>query len=73
MDAKYYLLEGFDPSWETTQFEQQIINQYTSDKQFDLVVNSTWGFLDYVNPITKEMSNKFEITNSTQRLQLITI
>lgn len=62
MDAKYYLLEGFDPSWETTQFEQQIINQYTSDKQFDLVVNSTWGFLDCVNPITKEMSNKFEIT-----------
>ena len=62
MDAKYYLIDGFDASWETTQFEQQIINQYTSDKQFDLVVNSTWGFLDFVNPITKEMSNKFEIT-----------
>ena len=62
MEAKFYLTNGFDPSWETTQFEQEIINKYTSDKQFDLILNSTWGFIECENPVTKEMSNKFEIT-----------
>ena len=71
MEAKYYLTSGFDPSWETTQFEQEIVNKYTSDKQFDLIINSTWGFLECENPVTKEISNKFEITKYLVEQKLV--
>lgn len=60
-DTKFLLTDGFSSNWETAQLEQQIIKNYTANKQFDIVVNATWGFLDRTNPVTKQTSNKFEI------------
>jgi hypothetical protein len=49
---------GAQLSW---QLEEKILNNYIQNKKFDLIVNQAWGFLDYENPVTKKISNKFKI------------
>ena len=60
-NIKFDLSHGFPKEWTTSILEHRVILNHLKDKQYDLVVNQTWGFLECENPVTKKISNKFEI------------
>ncbi len=61
-NVKYNLSHGFPDNWSTSLLERDIIEKICNDRQFDLVVNATWGFIECLHPITNETSDKFCIT-----------
>ena len=62
ISVKYNLSHGFPEHWPTSLLEHDIILPLCEQKQFDLVVNATWGFLECEHPITGETSDKFRVT-----------
>tara|TARA_R110001592_G_C13169596_1_gene749702 strand:+ start:95 stop:1123 length:1029 start_codon:yes stop_codon:yes gene_type:complete len=59
--VKYNLAHGFPDDQPSSKLERIIITNHLKDNQYDLVINQTWGFLEYQNPVTKEPSDKFKI------------
>ena len=60
-NIKFNLSHGFPKEWTTSELEHRIILNHLKHNRYDLVVNQTWGFLECENPVTKKISNKFEI------------
>ena len=60
-NIKFNLAQGFPADWSTSKLEKKVIDSHLQTKKYDLVVNQTWGFLECENPVTKKISNKFEI------------
>jgi hypothetical protein len=61
MRIKFNLAHGFPEVWDTSKLEKRIILNHLQHRTYDLVVNQTWGFMECENPVTKKISNKFEI------------
>jgi hypothetical protein len=61
-NVNYDISHGFPSHWPTSKLEQDIVEKMCEAKQFDLVINATWGFLECQHPITHETSDKFKIT-----------
>lgn len=60
-NIKFNLAHGFPMEWSTSQLERKIILNHLQHRNYDLVVNQTWGFLECLNPVTGRVSTKFEV------------
>ena len=60
-NIKFNLAHGFPEDWTTSQLEQKIILNHLKTKNYDLVINQTWGFLECKNPVTEDTTDKFKV------------
>lgn len=60
--VKFNLSHGFPDHWGTSELERRLIQNICQRKNYDLVVNATWGFFECIHPVTKGKMTKFEVT-----------
>jgi len=63
-NIKFNLAHGFPEDWPTSQLEQKIISNHIKTKNYDLVVNQTWGFLECKNPVTTKLPTNLKLLNT---------